>query len=51
MQREIKEQRVVVLPVLLKSCELPPFLCDKKYADFRDTYEQGFKELVQSITR
>lgn len=51
MQREIKEQRVVVLPVLLKSCPLPPFLRDKKYADFRDSYEQGFKELVQSITR
>lgn len=51
MQREIKEKRVVVLPVLLKSCELPAFLPDKKYADFRRSYEEGLAELVRGIKR
>lgn len=51
MQREIAEKRVVVLPVLYWTCELPPFLRDKKYADFTKSYEQGFNELVEGIRR
>jgi hypothetical protein len=34
LQREFREKRVVVLPILLDDSELPVFLSDKLYADF-----------------
>lgn len=49
MQKEIREKRVVVLPVLLEACELPPFLSDKRHADFSKNYEAALEELVEAI--
>ena len=49
MSREIAEKRVVVLPVLVRDCEIPPFLTDKRYADFRADYERGLDELIEAI--
>ena len=43
-QREFKEKRVVVLPIVLDSIELPPFLSDKLYADF-STPDKFYGEL------
>ena len=45
LNREIKENRVVVLPILLENCELPPFLESKLYADFSvsEYYASSFK--------
>ena len=37
--RELEEKRVVVLPVLIEDCEIPMFLRDKLYADFRDNFD------------
>jgi hypothetical protein len=51
MQREIAEKRVVVLPILYRQCQRPPFLTDKKYADFTKSYETGFQELVRGLDR
>lgn len=34
LQRELRENRVVILPILLDNSEIPPFLLDKLYADF-----------------
>ena len=51
--RELEERRVVVLPVLLEDCEIPLFLRDKKYADFRTDFDAGLKEIhgaVASVT-
>lgn len=50
MQKEIKEKRVVVLPALKEVCDLPPFLSDKRYADFTNDYHKGLGELVNAIT-
>ena len=36
MTREITSGRVTVLPVLVDACQIPFFLRDKLYADFRD---------------
>ena len=47
--RELEERRVVVLPVLLEDCELPLFLRDKKYADFRTDFDAGLKEILRSV--
>lgn len=49
--RELEERRVVVLPVLLEDCEIPLFLRDKKYADFRDSYDEGWKDVKEAVAR
>jgi hypothetical protein len=33
--RELEEKRVVVLPCVVEECNIPLFLRDKLYADFR----------------
>lgn len=47
--RELEEKRVVVLPVLLEDCEIPLFLRDKMYADFRVDFEGGFRVTLEAI--
>lgn len=47
--RELEERRVVVLPVILEDCEIPLFLRDKKYADFRTDFDSGLKEIHRAI--
>jgi hypothetical protein len=49
LQREIKERRVVVLPVIARRCEIPPFLTDKKYADFTRDSGVALDALVRAI--
>lgn len=41
MNREIKGKRVVVLPVLVESCQIPPFLVGKLFADLRNERKPG----------
>lgn len=47
---EIKQNRALVLPVLIENCEIPPLLKTKKYADFRKNYFQGLKSLINAIS-
>lgn len=47
--RQLAEKRAIVLPVLIEPCNIPTFLRDKKYADFRTDFENGFQELRESI--
>jgi hypothetical protein len=47
--RELEEKRVVVLPVLLEDCEIPLFLKDKMYADFRNDFKAGLKSILEAI--
>jgi len=49
--RELEERRVVVLPVLAEDCDIPIFLRDKLYADFRTDFEQGLKVTLDAIAR
>jgi len=51
MTREIKQKRVVVLPVIYRRCQIPPFLTDKKYADFTLDSDSALHTLVRSIKR
>ncbi|HVR97053.1 MAG TPA: toll/interleukin-1 receptor domain-containing protein [Thermoanaerobaculia bacterium] len=46
---EISRDRVRVLPLLLADCELPLFLRDKLYADFRVSYEAGLEVLLRKL--
>jgi len=51
LMRELDEKRVVVLPVLLEDCEIPIFLREKMYADFRKSFDFGLKALVEAVSR
>lgn len=44
--REIENKRVVILPVLLDDCEIPLLLKEKRYADFRKSFDLGYKDLI-----
>ncbi|MEM7428910.1 MAG: toll/interleukin-1 receptor domain-containing protein [Pseudomonadota bacterium] len=49
---EISQQRVKVLPILLADCDLPGFLRNKLYADFRDEskYEASLHQMLRRLT-
>lgn len=49
LMRELEEKRVVVLPVLLEDCEIPLFLRDKLYADFRYDFDKGLRTILEAI--
>jgi hypothetical protein len=49
LHRQLEDKGIRVLPILLAPCEIPPFLAEKKYADFTRTYESGLTGLVKSI--
>jgi hypothetical protein len=51
LMRELEEKRVLVLPVRLDDCEIPMFLREKMYADFRANFDVGLKAVVDSIAR
>lgn len=49
--RELEEMRVVVLPVLKEDCEIPLFLRDKLYADFRHNFDEGLRTILESVAK
>ncbi|MEW5987692.1 MAG: toll/interleukin-1 receptor domain-containing protein [Chloroflexota bacterium] len=44
--REIEERKVLILPIVIDDCKLPLLIRDKLYADFRNDFEHGLKELL-----
>jgi len=51
LTRELKEKRIVVLPVLKEECAIPLFLPDKLYADFRTNFDDGLRAILESVAR
>jgi hypothetical protein len=51
LMRELDEKRVHVLPVLVEDCEIPIFLREKLYADFRRKFDVGLKALVEAVAK
>jgi hypothetical protein len=51
ISREIAEEKVKVLPILLEKCSIPEFLKDKLYADFtdREKFDESFSKLLHAI--
>jgi hypothetical protein len=49
--RELEEKRVVVFPVVKEDCDLPLFLRGKVYADFRKSFDEGFRSLNEGIAK
>ena len=48
---ELEKKRIVLLPVLKEDCDIPLFLKDKFYADFRNNFESGYEKVKQSVSR
>lgn len=51
LMKELYIKSVVVLPVLLQECKIPLLIADKKYADFRQSYEAGLTELLSRFEK
>ena len=49
MTKELRGKSVVVLPILIEDCAIPPFLYDKIYADF--TGPESFQEAANRLLR
>lgn len=43
--KEVSSEQIVILPVLLDKCPIPPLISGKKYADFTQSYETGLHAL------
>lgn len=46
MASELEKKQVFVLPIVIENCEIPIFLRDKLFADFRADYSFGLKALL-----
>jgi hypothetical protein len=51
LMRELEEKKVLVLPALLEDCQIPLFLRDKKYADFRTDFDAGLRDIVSALAK
>lgn len=48
---ELEKKRVVLLPILIEDCNIPLFLRDKFYADFRDSFDKGLSTILESLSK
>jgi len=46
---EIQRDQVLVIPVLIEDCQIPELLKTKRYADFRQDYNDGFTDLLLAL--
>jgi predicted metal-dependent hydrolase len=49
--REIEDKKINILPVVIDDCEIPLFLREKKFADFRSDFNLGLKKLLSVVTK
>jgi hypothetical protein len=47
--REFSEDRKLILPVLIADTEIPVFLRDRVYADFRTSFDEGVRALLTAL--
>lgn len=49
LQKQLKDQGIIILPILIDDCELPLLFQDIKYADFQKSSEEGLKQLIDAM--
>jgi hypothetical protein len=49
LSRQLSQGELRILPALLEDCDIPPILADIKYADFRESYYDGFKDIYRAL--
>ena len=48
---EMERKRTVFLPIIIEDCEIPLFLRDKFYADFRTDYNMALTQIKESVSK
>lgn len=51
LMRQLGDKGIRILPLVVETCKIPPLFVDLKYADFRDSFDAGVRELVAAIKR
>jgi TIR domain len=51
LMRELDEKKVLVLPCVIDDCEIPLFIREKLYADFRKRPDEAFRQLDSALLR
>jgi hypothetical protein len=49
LMRQLANEGIRVLPVVIAPCQVPPLLADIKYADFRGSFAKGLRELISAM--
>jgi len=49
--KEIEDKKITILPVVIDDCKIPLLLRDKLFADFRDNFDTGLKNLLAVIKK
>lgn len=49
LSRQLSGGDLKILPAMLEECDVPAILADVKYADFRESYYEGFKEIYKAL--
>lgn len=47
---EVSSGNVIVIPALIRNCDIPTFLKTKKYADFTSNYNSGLEDILYAIS-
>jgi hypothetical protein len=47
--REVSDNKNTIIPVLIEDCEIPVFLRDKVYADFRSSFDEPLQKLIKAL--
>jgi hypothetical protein len=47
--RQLQSHQIRVLPVVIEKCDLPPLIADIRYADFTESFEKGFNDLLAGL--
>ena len=50
LTRRLNDQSITVIPIVLKTCEVPELIRDLKYLDFRKKYKHPMQSLLKSIS-
>jgi hypothetical protein len=49
LSRQLSGETLKILPALLENCDIPAIIADLKYADFREGYYEGFKQIYDAV--
>jgi hypothetical protein len=47
--REVSDNKSTIIPLLIEDCEIPVFLRDKVYADFRSDFDEPLKQIIKAL--
>lgn len=49
LAQELRDRAITIIPALVRDCDIPPMLADRRFIDFRGEIHQGLHRLVDQI--